>query len=1594
MSKHKNRNSLLSSHSRSLYSNSTKDSLISMKYEMNRPELPLYPFNDFDSKPRDLEKDDIMIGETYPDFIPWKEEAHAAKDVENTAYLTKGYFEPPVVSNEYYSSRNMIQATIFSSSENCNEVLKELSQHLANAYKTRNEQINKIRYESNKFKIPSRVTLTALKKEIWLKDLANPDVPLHKIAGRIPHGIRNKVLIDSICSKSVPISRAIWFTKCVLFAESIAIRKKYASRLATLTDNGLAGENLETHWLQDWTQQVVDFVYKYSKELGNINQPEKKNSYMHKLKYLLEYIQTLYIEELLDKTYFLSSIFKFLKEGLPLEPELFNEIVALKRGDNDDTVSSIWLAELGFKFGDRLVALTIIKIFWLDILKYDFLCKELSELLLLNYFFIDKISANNPKHLQHPSIAVSQNLKLQIQDLITDSLVYLFKYNTNFFIIPTYWILLNELLFKIIGDEMNFSDENERYEVGKQLQLIKYRNESLMLNMRHIRHHETNNPKATVQNLTKSKLNISDSAFTNSPITFENSPETVDNTQAYFNRSSDDVLRIISQLDKLKPNEELAELLKPKLNNSAYPQWKITLKIVIYWCVAPYRIERRSNEDVLIICNFLKRKVLQKLPMDEDQTLKMEFENEILEIVYSLSEDVGLKISMYKLYVLINELYQLQVITISSYLRKLIASGIIYIAPGSDSFSSHMVQYHLSILQNLPVLNNKQCDSILKKWNSMPFNFREKFNKGKEILQVRLMDRIMTGSFEELLEDSLEFFSKLEVGLKFLLINWLTNQLKIAITNSPKLIHITPSIISALYKFYSMCDNLTVFFKGFVKFLLRNKGKIIISYLDSLYLTSSLVMKHFQLVKSIAGTAYESLTTAYELFKLIVINYKDLIAQDHDYFQSKDIWKFMEKVIENDGSEINSENYSQKILLRDQVETPMMIPCQDTSEEEYSSANFKNDLNMLLDNPMQLMKIEEIKGIIETLELDQKTYDLSSEIDIRISVKKQLEYLYKAFDGTNHDFVLLILKLLSNSKKLLESENLVIFQEQLYEYLLDIMRTGEDFDKICMFVRKLIAVSFVKVEDFVSLVRNSEQNIEGISNPLLYAILFGKSHGTVLSITEDLIVATICESYIVRHQQTCLDIVTRGLSSVASDQLITESYLWKEYKHSVLKFLNGVLIFQSKTFIDTFFNSISTEGILVILNEILIANGNDKIQNIQDICYFANQIDEFNLPIIQAMLKIILYELSLKQDSSKMSKEIEHLVSVLLDNCKFYFSPQNSYFGELFNYIDAEHKVNVLRYLEDLFLRETKFLEEPPYMRLTRDDGMKNIQPILKGFFKKFSSTSVIQTASSGDFFNNISQFLQNLLQFVNKYESDDENRSIYFTISIFLRILIIHQSTLTSAIIDMDNTDFWFVKNLISLLNTKFMANNEKLKILLYDLLLLLKSSVTLAATLAERACKPNQEIPMSYSVSEMAELSEPGVNLEDFDAGGKLSNMSQISTVFNLPEPHNTDSLKAYVDDSKIQCVLTLEKDELENGGDIHSINNSGLVLIDSRIEGSRDSNEFNGLDNHQQVNNIPQQFKIKSFELLKDTSLSLNDGCINILLFDSYTTRENPP
>lgn len=184
------------------------------------------------------------------------------------------------------------------------------------------------------FKPPPRVTLTDNKREGWLRDLANPSVPLRRLSRTIPHGIRGKVLLDQCLGKWIPVARAVWLAKCVGANEIRAFKRKGTS--------GALAVGLEAKWVRDWICNVQQFVE------GVFNSPKSLN-WKSKMIYVVGLTARLFFENLLDHDNFLEwFLSSFEAASISTVP--------------------IWLLMLG--------------IYWNNIMRYRRRGRQLAEILL------------------------------------------------------------------------------------------------------------------------------------------------------------------------------------------------------------------------------------------------------------------------------------------------------------------------------------------------------------------------------------------------------------------------------------------------------------------------------------------------------------------------------------------------------------------------------------------------------------------------------------------------------------------------------------------------------------------------------------------------------------------------------------------------------------------------------------------------------------------------------------------------------------------------------------------------------------------------------------------------------------------------------------------------------------------------------------------------------------------------------------------------------------------------------------------------------------------------------------------------------------
>lgn len=219
------------------------------------------------------------------DFSPWT--GLHPEDILNEQVIKTGYFDkPPGPSqNESNSARQSIWPNL---SQKNNIALQTLS-HLFTQVLDKRQGLAKCTAPST-FKPPPRVTVTDTKREAWLKDLANTNIPLRRQSRTIPHGIRGKLLMEQCLAKSIPLQRAVWLAKCVGANELRSFRRKGVS--------GSAAAQGETKWVRDWTVQVEQFLESVADACGQEN-------WRTKIDYAIKLVSAFYSENLLDKDEYL-----------------------------------------------------------------------------------------------------------------------------------------------------------------------------------------------------------------------------------------------------------------------------------------------------------------------------------------------------------------------------------------------------------------------------------------------------------------------------------------------------------------------------------------------------------------------------------------------------------------------------------------------------------------------------------------------------------------------------------------------------------------------------------------------------------------------------------------------------------------------------------------------------------------------------------------------------------------------------------------------------------------------------------------------------------------------------------------------------------------------------------------------------------------------------------------------------------------------------------------------------------------------------------------------------------------------------------------
>ena len=220
------------------------------------------------------------------DFSPWT--GNHPEDILNETVVKTGYADKPPGANQ--SDSNSAKPAIWANLNQKNNVGLQTLSYLFTQVLERRQTLGRCTAPLT-FKPPPRVTVTDTKREAWLRDLANPDIPLRKQSRTIPHGIRGKLLMDQCVAKDIPLQRALWLAKCVGANELRAFRRKGVS--------GAAAASGETKWVREWTVHVEQFLESVIGSCGLVQDWRSKMNYAVKL------ATSFYSEQLLDQDHYL-----------------------------------------------------------------------------------------------------------------------------------------------------------------------------------------------------------------------------------------------------------------------------------------------------------------------------------------------------------------------------------------------------------------------------------------------------------------------------------------------------------------------------------------------------------------------------------------------------------------------------------------------------------------------------------------------------------------------------------------------------------------------------------------------------------------------------------------------------------------------------------------------------------------------------------------------------------------------------------------------------------------------------------------------------------------------------------------------------------------------------------------------------------------------------------------------------------------------------------------------------------------------------------------------------------------------------------------
>ena len=714
------------------------------KYILTPPE-DLHPYDP--SEVRSAEEGTLARDPLYPDFRRWRHTKE--EDQVFLSFVSKGYYATSNVNFESISARSSLPQSL-------PKIADQLGAQFSSVLRIREDEINRVpAQQCNKvyelagpgFALPARVTLTDNRREAWLHDLSLPYVSLHSVSKYIPHGLKRKRVIEQCYTKQIPLKRALWLIKCCCVIEMQQLKTKH-SHSQSQTGMGVSGRaqtppgsspssaasplanpqgsSPQLHLLKEWTDSFIAILEKLVFEMSQYyNDAEKLKVWKTEIAYFLKLLGNCYTADLLDRDVFHRWLVEFVArvETFEFLPITLHILVVF--WDNVTSPrESTGVARSGANGS-------------------NFLLSKITDMLLHKYYVVSnaKSMINDERYIIN-DIKKNNKLKESILAILTNLIIRLFKEQSLeiFLFPPSSWELYKPCLYEIINKSQFIENVDE---IRKILELISYRNETLKDTALVSRGDNTSSRESTPD---------SDVYFQISQGYPDIKVIKINHVDTSFTTLLDDNNTEFDWTQYIEHNP---------LSKSAIVQ-------LLLWSVHPSRSAHYESNQLVAKLLLLQINSFDGFP-------EYEIEDTVWLLIFQIakidSENLKNLIDVNALYLLLNILVTYGNIKVSTYIRKLISSGIMYLPDSNDKY------FHVMLLINLKIspLMKNQYNMVLRNVMEFDPSFYENYNYDKFVMAVDdIKEKIAeTSTSDKQVIDSTQFSNmNLPLGGKIMLAEW------------------------------------------------------------------------------------------------------------------------------------------------------------------------------------------------------------------------------------------------------------------------------------------------------------------------------------------------------------------------------------------------------------------------------------------------------------------------------------------------------------------------------------------------------------------------------------------------------------------------------------------------------------------------------------------------------------------------------------------------------------------------------------------------------------------------------------------------------